>query len=86
MAQHNRETYDGKGNLLSTEIIEYDDAPVLKEAAQKALLKTDIVALRCFKNGVPFPADWKIYVDSLRSIASSGKGAIPSPPPYPEGT
>ena len=30
----------------------------LRAEAQTALDKSDLVALRCFKNGVPFPAEW----------------------------
>lgn len=58
----------------------------LKSQAQKSLNKSDLVATRCFKAGVPFPSEWQTYVTSLRSIASSGTGSLPDQPPYPIGT
>lgn len=54
--------------------------------AQSALDKSDLVATRCFKAGVPFPSEWQAYVASLRAIVSSGAGALPTQPDYPVGT
>lgn len=54
--------------------------------AQAALNKSDLVALRCFKNGVPFPAEWATYCAALRAIVVSGVGPLPVQPAYPEGS
>ena len=32
------------------------------------LQQTDIVALRFFKAGLPFPQEWKDYTNALRSL------------------
>jgi hypothetical protein len=58
----------------------------LKEKAQAALDKTDMVALRCIKSGTSFPEEWMKYVSALRDIMSNGTGTIPVQPQYPEGT
>ncbi len=55
-------------------------------AAQTALDKSDLVALRCFKNGVPFPAEWATYCAALRTIVVSGVGPVPTQPDYPKGS
>lgn len=54
--------------------------------AQAALDKSDLVALRCFKNGVPFPAEWATYCAALRAIVVSSVGPLPVQPAYPEGS
>lgn len=57
--------------------------------AAVALKASDLVAIRCLKAGVPFPAPWQAYVGELRTIvrASSGEMApLPVPPAYPAGT
>ena len=59
---------------------------VMRVAAQTALDKSDLVALRCFKNGVPFPAEWATYCAALRAIVVSGVGPLPVQPAYPEGS
>lgn len=56
-----------------------------KMAAALALQKSDIVAIRCVKAGVPFPQEWVQYVNALRDALTSGNN-IPDQPPYPEGT
>lgn len=58
----------------------------MRVAAQTALDKSDLVALRCFKNGVPFPTEWVTYCAALRSIAVSGVGPVPVQPDYPKGS
>lgn len=57
-----------------------------KVEAQAALDKSDLVALRCFKNGVPFPAEWATYCAALRAIVVSGVGPLPTQPTYPQGS
>lgn len=76
--------YDGKLYEAGTEPPE--PAPVFdyKAEAQAALDKSDLVALRCFKNGVPFPAEWATYCAALRAIVVSGVGPLPVQPAYPE--
>ena len=54
--------------------------------AQAALDRSDLVALRCFKNGVSFPAEWATYCAALRAIVVSGVGPLPVQPAYPEGS
>ena len=54
--------------------------------AQAALDRTDLVALRCFKNGVVFPPEWVTYCATLRNIINTGEGPLPERPEYPEGS
>lgn len=63
-------------------------ARVLKKAADEALLllgKSDLVAIRCFKAGVPFPADWVNYSEELRAALRSGATVLPIKPTFPSG-
>lgn len=55
-------------------------------AAREAMAESDMVAIRCFKAKVPFPKEWSLYVQELRAILSSGGGALPTKPEYPEGS
>ncbi len=62
---------------------------ILQAQAQLALDKTDVVAGRCFKAGVAFPAAWQTYTQALRAIANGTDAAstsLPAQPPYPSGT
>jgi len=61
-------------------------ADTLKAQAKTALEASDKVALRCWKKGLAFPADWIAYDDQLRTIASSGTGQFPFQPAYPAGS
>ena len=58
--------------------------------AQTALDASDLVAIRCVKAGVPFPAEWQTYCNALRAIMRAPSGdptqALPSKPEYPSGT
>jgi len=62
----------------------------LKLAAKAALANNDIVAIRCAKAGVKYPAEWQEYDSALREIVSSQTGdagtAFPVRPAYPSGT
>lgn len=64
--------------------------PSHARSAQAALDKTDRVALRCFKSGVPFPPAWVAYVAALRALIAAPPAdptqALPSAPAYPAGT
>lgn len=64
--------------------------PSHPSAAQAALDKTDIVALRCFKAGVTFPTAWITYTAALRALvatpASDPTQPLPTRPAYPAGT
>jgi hypothetical protein len=52
-----------------------------------ALLKSDVVASRCYKAGVAFPSAWLTYVQTLRAIVDgSQQGPLPTQPNYPTGT
>lgn len=59
-------------------------------SAQAALDKTDTVALRCWKAGKAFPADWMSYTEALRAIIKAEAGdpsqPLPRQPEYPAGT
>jgi hypothetical protein len=61
-----------------------------KAKAQALLDKTDLVCLRCYKAGVPFPSDWQKYTADLRIIVSANSGdptsTLPLTPTYPVGT
>ena len=58
--------------------------------AQRALDATDVVAMRCFKAVVAFPAEWQAYVKALRVIMAARTGdatqPLPAQPAYPAGT
>lgn len=54
--------------------------------ARNALVETDTVALRCFKENKPFPADWLVYVNELRAIVrleDTDVDSFPERPKYP---
>ena len=51
--------------------------------ALTALTDTDLVALRCFKAGVAFPAEWVAYVVALRAVRSSSTILEMPEPPLP---
>lgn len=73
------------GQLISTEQIVPTREEIIAEAKFK-LGQTDLVALRCLKAGVSYPAEWRQYTADLRAIASGTEGQIPTQPNYPEGT
>ena len=58
----------------------------LKSEALSALTKSDSVAIRCVKAGIPFPADWQEYVAGLRAVVNGSALTLPEQPEYPEGT
>ena len=58
----------------------------LKSQAITALTKSDLVAIRCIKTGIPFPATWQEYVTKLRAVVNGAAITIPEQPEYPEGT
>ncbi len=67
--------------------------PTLAQEAQAALDDMDSpggCAIRCFKAGVAFPANWQAYTAELRAIvngsASPMPTALPVQPAYPAGT
>lgn len=62
-----------------------DIRPVI-ELARLALERTDSVALRCLKAGIPFPAEWAKYTKELRKIVTTEGGEIPKQPDYPIGS
>lgn len=62
---------------------------ILKISAQVALDATDLVAFRCFKANVAYPAKWQQYTSALRSISNgtdTRSTSLPVKPAYPEGT
>lgn len=62
----------------------------VQRRARAALEGSDIVAIRCAKAGVKYPAEWQEYDSALRAIVSSQSGdasaAFPDRPAYPSGT
>jgi hypothetical protein len=61
----------------------------LQSDARTVLDVTDLVAFRCFKAGVPYPAEWQSYTLALRSIVNgtdTTSTSLPSKPAYPAGT
>lgn len=60
----------------------------LRPAAQTELEHTDLVALRCFKAGIAFPAEWLAYTNDLRAIVNgtdTTSAALPAAPALPAG-
>lgn len=82
-------TWDGT-SLSSPPIDEAAAIAAYKITAQNALNKTDAVAIRCFKAGVSFNAEWVSYTQALRAIVSSPtvdpNAPLPPQPPYPNGS
>lgn len=74
-----RETFE-------TEAVPAAPAPCARSRALAALSETDAVAIRCFKAGVAFPAEWRVYVEQLREIVRADSGELPKKPAFPEGT
>ena len=72
--------------LNSTEAIPAPAAPSARSRALAALSDTDGVAIRCFKVGVAFPDEWRVYVEQLREIVRADSGELPKKPAFPEGT
>jgi hypothetical protein len=67
--------------------------PTIEVQAQAALDVMDApggCAIRCFKAGVAFPANWQAYTTELRSIrngtASPMPTTLPTAPAFPAGT
>jgi len=61
----------------------------LQAQAITALDVTDMVAARCFKASVAYPADWQSYTVALRNIANGTDKTstqLPTQPVYPAGT
>lgn len=61
-------------------------AQVLKIAAHRALERSDMTAIRCFKAGILFPQEWQDYVTALRAIVNGGAGPLPAQPEFLKGT
>ena len=77
----------GTAHALKQADLEADKAAQqVKADALNAILKSDLVALRCFKAGVPYPADWKAHDGKLRGLINGGTGQLPELPAYPAGT
>lgn len=77
--------------MTAAEIAAFTAPPAvpLKTQAANALPETDMVCLRCYKAGVPFPASWQTYTTGLRNIANgtdTTSTALPTKPAYPAGT
>lgn len=59
----------------------------LQRAAHAAMHKSDAVALRCFKRGIEFPAEWQKYDAALQEIIDAKEidslRSLPEPPKDP---
>jgi hypothetical protein len=53
-------------------------------SARKALVTSDMVAIRCFKSGISFPPEWKTYVNACRAIVKGAAEPLPEQPPFPD--
>lgn len=56
------------------------------EQARRALLDSDLVAIRCVKSGIPYPPEWQGYDAALRAIVNGADDPMPERPAYPEGS
>jgi len=57
--------------------------------AQVALDKSDVTIIRCAAKNIPVPAEWGVYRDQLRAIATykdTTSTALPTTPAYVPGT
>lgn len=58
--------------------------------AQALLDKTDLVCIRCYKIGIPYPSEWLDYTNKLRDIIRAAAGdstaELPLSPIYPVGS
>lgn len=57
----------------------------LRHQAVIALQASDAIALKCYKNQIPWPKEWNVYDDALNAIIKSGTGIIPPQPALPAG-
>lgn len=58
-------------------------AASLIASAQAALTASDVQVIRCIEAGTTLPDAWKTYRTTLRTIVSTGAGAIPTRPDWP---
>ncbi len=92
MIERNVETYDGNGNVISTEIILVPDPR--PERAKILLSATDVVVTRISEAvslgettlGAEDVIDYMNYRRTLRAIVGGSEDLIPLAPPYPQGT
>lgn len=52
--------------------------------ALSRLVESDLVAIRCVKDGIEYPQEWREYDDVLRAIVNGSDDDIPERPEYPE--
>lgn len=80
---------DSAGNPVASDPPPLTAAQVQAAKAKQAKIAldaTDMVAIRCLKAGVAFPADWQAYCVELRAIVDGSSDALPTAPAYPAGT
>jgi len=56
--------------------------------ATNALLETDVIAIRCYKAGIPFPTEWQKYTVAVRDIVNGTdtiSTELPAKPDLPVG-
>lgn len=56
-----------------------------RAARGEMMQKSDVVAWRCFKAGMPFPADWLAFTVALREWPQNPDRAAPIVPALPKG-
>ncbi len=78
---------DGRVMLVDRVVDEAALWQHLQGEARAALQASDLVVLRCYESGVPFPVEWATYRESLREIIRADAGEVsqqlPLPPDYP---
>ena len=65
---------------LEPETPEQDAASI----ALARLAESDLVAIRCVKDGIEYPQEWREYDRVLRAIVNGSDDEIPERPEYPE--
>jgi len=80
----------GSIQLKTQATLDAEANAALRPAAQTELEHTDLVALRCFKANVAFPADWQAHAVACRNIVNgtdTTSTILPGrPTTYPAGT
>lgn len=75
--------FDGNDFIKSAKVITLADR---QSTARTRLTVSDMAAVRCFKAGIPYPAEWQEYDAVLRQIVNGDDLTLPVQPAYPEST
>lgn len=71
--------------VLAAQYPEGWPADFLKMQAKERLAKNDAVFVRCGKDGIEYPAEWRAFDETLRAIVNgtSELTVLPEAPAYP---